>query len=321
MNTGRNSAALRDLGFLARLLNETDDGTELVGADGTLRYVNRAGADGMYAGDAGAAEGSDWVQLWPAGSRLKAGEALDAARAGRPFRFRACREDADGKPSWWDVSLSPMDGGADPCSLAISRDVTRLVAQNEQLEIVGAEMRHRLRNAFTIATSLTVLAARQAPEHRAFADRLIDAFRQYVAVQEIVLDPHAAKSFDKLLPMIMGAFGSNEIFEYGPIPEIDLPDGSVQALALTFGELCTNSLKHGSLRDGRAVRLDVSVGSEMLEVVWKETTRFGQPREGGQGLALIDRMVTICGGSVAREVTPDAMVTAIRLPHADPRYA
>jgi two-component sensor histidine kinase len=275
----------------------------------------------MYGGDAAGAEGRDWVDLWPAASRPAAAAALRDACQGRPARFKAPREREGGAQSWWDVSLTALSRGDDPTTLVISRDVTALIAQAERLDIVNAEMRHRLRNAFTIATSLTILAARDEPEHRVFADRLVAAFRQYVAVQEVVLDPRAAKSFDKLLPMIMKAFGDRKMFEYGAIPPIDLPDGSVQALALSFGELCTNSLKHGGLRDGRPVRLDVAVTPDTLEVVWNEATHFGRPRDGGQGLALIDRMVAVVGGSVQRNVTSDTLVTAIRLPHSDRRYA
>lgn len=314
LDSAGSNAALSDLGFLVRLLDETDDGTELVAADGTLRYVNRAGAEGMYRGEASTVEGRDWVELWPAASRPVAAAALRDARAGRRARFKAAREGEGGTATWWDVSLIPPSSGGDPTTLAISRDVTATVAHDEQLAIVNAEMRHRLRNAFTIATSLTVLAARQQPEHRPFADHLIEAFRQYVAVQEVVLDPKAAKAFDKLLPMIMQAFGDPTMFEHGPMPEVDLPDNSVQALALTFGELCTNSLKHGGLRDGRPVKLSANVSPNAVEVVWDEVTCFGSPREGGQGLALIDRMVGVVGGAVEREVTPERLVTKIRLP-------
>jgi PAS domain S-box-containing protein len=308
------AAALADLGFLSRLLDETDDGTELVGADGTLRFVNRAGANGMYGGDAAAAEGRDWVSLWPEGSRAAAAEALGKAKEGRATRFTAARGE-DAGATWWDVSLTPMDGnGDDRTALVISRDITQLVAQAERLEIVGAEMRHRLRNAFTIATSLTMIAARQAPQHRKFADRLIEAFRHYVAVQELVLNPRGSKSLHDLLPMVTKAFGDAALFDYSELPRIVLPDGAIQVLALTFGELCTNSLKHGGLRDGRPVKLSGSNDDDSVELVWEEATRFGSPRQGGQGLALMDRMVGVVGGSVTREVGADKLVCRIRLP-------
>jgi two-component sensor histidine kinase len=114
--------------------------------------------------------------------------------------------------------------------------------------------------------------------------------------------------------MVTKAFGDAALFDYSELPRIVLPDGAIQVLALTFGELCTNSLKHGGLRDGRPVKLSGSNDDDSVELVWEEATRFGSPRQGGQGLALMDRMVGVVGGSVTREVGADKLVCRIRLP-------
>ena len=88
----------------------------------------------------------------------------------------------------------------------------------------------------------------------------------------------------------------------------------MQALALCFGELATNSLKYGALRDGRPVRISGSTRDGAIELTWIEETEFGTTRAGSQGLGLIERLVGTAGGTFRREIQPHLMRALIVLP-------
>ena len=87
--------------------------------------------------------------------------------------------------------------------------------------------------------------------------------------------------------------GAGERVEVAGMPERDLPDESVQQLALLLNELQTNALKHGALRDeGGRVRLSASADDEILTMCWEEDCAAPvQPVDSGAGgFQLIQRL-------------------------------
>ncbi|HVI98517.1 MAG TPA: PAS domain-containing protein [Sphingomonas sp.] len=302
--------------LLAAVLDQTHDCIKLLDATGRIEFVNRQGAVVMELREPAELVGRLWLDRWPEESRPKIAEALARAQAGEHARFSAARPRPDGSRSWWDVTVSPImsDAGALTHYLTIARDTTREIVEQERAEAISAEMRHRLKNALTIASALVNMSARARPELEDFAEAICQRFGQIASVQALVLDPEAKKEFRDIIPMLAEAYGDLSALEFGDIPDVSLGNNALQALALAFGELCTNSLKYGAFKTGRRIHVAGEATEGMLYLVWREETRFGRARKGGQGLGLIERIVHASGGHVERIVDSDRLQVRIALP-------
>lgn len=291
---GRDSEAL-----LRTVLDQTHDCIKLLGRDGTIRYVNERGAIAMELRMPSELAGLSWVDRWPRETRGTVERALDQARSGEVARFTGARTIA-GRPTWWDVTVTPVHAAeAAEYLLVVSRDMTAEVRERERAEAVSAEMRHRLRNAMTIASALVQMGARGRPELQAFAEEVAFRFAQLGRVQELVLDHSLKKSLSQVVALLGDVY---ENLEIAPMPEVELDDAVMQALALAFGELATNSLKYGALKHGTRVRLEAQILGEELVFTWQEQSVPTPLRPGGQGLNLIDRIMWASGGRVERQI-------------------
>lgn len=292
--------AIEDPGaLLGVVLDQTHDCIKLLDHDGTIRYVNERGAIAMELRTPSELIGLNWVERWPAAARPAVERAMAEALSGKAARFSASRVIGD-KQSWWDVTVTPARSApAIEHLLVIARDMTIEVEERERVAAVSAEMRHRLRNAMTIAAALMNMAARGRPELQDFTNEVTSRLAQLGRIQELVLDPSSRKSFGQTVSLLGSIYPNLEI---GPLPDIEVDDRLMQAVALTFGELATNSLKYGALKRGAHVRVGGRLARGELELEWEEETVFGEAREGGQGFGLIDRIIRISGGRIERSI-------------------
>ena len=307
-----------DHALLAAVLDETHDCVKLLDADGCIVFVNRRGAEAMELRTPAELVGRSWLDRWPPEAQPSVQAALDRARLGETARFQAQRPRPDGSESWWDVTVAPVRStdGTLTHFLTIARDTTSEAIEHDRVWAISAEMRHRLKNALTIAGALVSLGARGRPELEAFAAEVTQRFVRLSAVQALVLDPDKRKDFPTIVEMLASAYGDGAQLEFGTIPDADLGDAALQALALGFGELCTNSLKYGALRNGAKVKIDAWIERNTCVLSWAEDTRFAGQRDGGQGLTLIDRIVRASGGSVERSADAAGLTVRISLPLA-----
>jgi two-component sensor histidine kinase len=200
--------------------------------------------------------------------------------------------------------------------LAIARDTTAEIEERARVEAIGAEMRHRLRNAMTIAGAIVTMAARDRPELQPFVHQVTSRFAQLGKAQELILAPSADKPFSRMMPLLASAYG-NLSLEFGTLPDVKLNDRAMQALALVFGELATNSLKYGALKHGNRILVDGRLAGNEVELTWREETVFAGQREGAQGLTLIDRIVRASGGRIERAFGERHFTVSVVFPLAD----
>lgn len=151
--------------LLAAVLDQTHDCIKLLDLDGTIRHVNRQGALAMELSSPSVLIGQPYLERWPEGARAEAKRALAAARKGAPARFTASRPRLNGRPSWWDVTVSPVRAadGAITQFVTIARDMTVEVEERQRVEAISLEMRHRLKNALTVASGIVMMGAPGAP--------------------------------------------------------------------------------------------------------------------------------------------------------------
>lgn len=304
--------------LLATVLDQTHDCIKLLNLDGVIHYVNRQGASAMELSSPAELIGLSYLDRWPASVRTIVEASLESARHGDLGRFQASRPQPSGLPSWWDVTVSPVRaaGGAITHFLTIARDMTIEVRERERVETIGLEMRHRLQNSLSVAGGIVALSARGLPEVATFATEVVRRIGHLADVQALVLDPVADTCLTQVIPALFGAYGDEAGIEFGELPKAKLSYESMQALSLCYGELATNSLKYGALRNGDRIHIEGSVVENEIRLVWCEQTKFGAARPGGQGLRLVERLIRTAGGTLRREVDGTQMRTFVSLPMA-----
>lgn len=300
--------------LLSALLDQSHECIQFLDRDGRILFVNREGARTLELSAPDVLIGAAWLDRWPDDGRAAAQEALELARGGRAGRFSATRPGPHGEQRRWDVSVTPIDAGGDARWLIIARDVTAEFIERQRVAAISAEMRHRLRNAMATATGIVMIAARSHPECQPFAREIGERLATVATVQDLLLDPARDKSFAEIIPLLTSVYGGGKAIRFGPLPDVLLSDGAMQALALAFGELATNSLKYGALKNGRSVEISGTTDGALLHLTWHEPTVFGASRPGGQGLELIDRLVGASGGRVVRETGDGHLTLRIALP-------
>jgi two-component sensor histidine kinase len=199
-----------------------------------------------------------------------------------------------------------------------------LAAAVERGRILQAELRHRGRN---LLTNIRALAARTRASSTDL-DGFGAAFEARLAAlgrtQEL-LTPGSAESVGirRILLQELEAHGAevgDSVVLSGP--ELTLPAGAVQALALAVHELATNATKHGALgrESGRLTvswwRLPGTDGDE-IAICWRETgvAIAGPPERRGMGSETVERSLPyMLGGSAAMTFHPDGLECTIRFP-------
>ncbi|HEX8412390.1 MAG TPA: PAS domain-containing protein [Sphingomicrobium sp.] len=302
--------------LLAMVLDQTHDCIKLLSLDGVIQYVNRQGAIAMQLSSPSELIGQPYLRHWPEEVRPLLETALADARRGKLGRFHASRPRPDGSPSWWDVTISPVRASSGEIThfATIGRDTTNEVLERQRVEAISVEMRHRLKNALTVAGGIVMMSARGRPEVSEFAGEVLARFSQLAKVEALVLDPDTDKRLIQVVHALAGSYGENAALSFGEVPDVTLSHQVMQALALCFGELITNSMKYGALRDGRRVQIDGTAGDGFAAIIWQEETVFGAPRAGGQGLGLIERLIKTAGGTFQREVDDRQMRAIMTLP-------
>ena len=305
--------------MMIALLDQSQDCVKMMSPAGTLEFMNRNGRCSMEIDDFCAVEGQHWSEMWPAESQPMIQRAISNASVGRESRFEAFCPTVKGTPRWWDVTVSPMRDNAGRIAqiISFSRDITEQVKAKEALEIMALEMRHRLRNAFTVSSAIATICAKDAPEHMEFA-RALSARLGALAMAQ-----------SRLLQSDTGAVDLCGLLDDLRAPHsrliIDCPPGimvdeqRVRVIALTLGELATNSLKYGALGRNAEVQLAVHVADQRLQLEWRELSeradRAGAEPSGGSGYPLIERMAKISGGSFEAAWANGALTAVLDLPY------
>ena len=86
--------------------------------------------------------------------------------------------------------------------------------------------------------------------------------------------------------------------------------------ALVIGELAVNASKHGALTAGGNINVSAECIGEQLTITWSETSERlvqSHAREGGQGLRLINRILTARDGELELQWRAYGLDAIIRL--------
>jgi PAS domain S-box-containing protein len=310
--------------LLAAVLDQSVDCIKVIGPTGALDFMNRNGRCSMEVDDFAAIAGKPWWELWPDESKSFVLDAVERARGGKSTQFEAFCPTAKGSPRWWDVSVAPvLDAQGELQALvSVSRDITAKVRTRELHDAASAEMRHRLQNAYALAGAVVASSARGDVEREKFAAEILDKLERLGIAQRVLLDTDrlGPVTLDKLVRHLTAPFQTDGCkVEIGELPAAPLDEDQVRALALTFGELSTNSNKYGAMGYGGSLRIGGEKSGRAVTLRWSETSSRRvdtRKREGGNGFTLIRRALGAHGGSIDIDWRDDGLDVAMVLPVA-----
>jgi PAS domain S-box-containing protein len=304
---------------LASVLDQSVDCVKLISLDGQVQYMNANGLCAMEIDDFRMIDGKAWADLWPADARATILDSYPRAAGGEAVRFRAFCPTAKGTPRWWDVTVSAVndeDGLAG--YLSVSRDVTDNQASREALETAAAEMTHRLKNTYTMISSLVFSFARGDERTEAFARDMAERLRGLSTAQALFVSDDAPCEIARLIPALLAPFEAPLCpISIDSLDAVPVDQAQANAIALVIGELSVNSAKHGALRHGGSIHVTANQAGDELVLCWTEESRSAveaRDRAGGQGLRLMDRIVRARKGSIAFDWSENGLRATLAFP-------
>lgn len=317
--------------MLTAVFDQSPDCIKILTPEGRLSYMNYNGRCAMEIACLDDMVGKSWWTLWPQTAHATVRAAIDEALSGKVARFTAFCPTAKGSPRWWEVGVSPVfDSSGHVSSLiSISRDITKSKRDQDALEVMALEMRHRLRNAFAVSGSIAkALAPRSEPRLKAFADDLVARYGALSIAQGKMLDAGDGVSVRDHVSELAAAFSTVPgAIRVGAIPVVVTGEATVRTLALVLGELGTNSVKHGALGRGGHVELWGEDGGAVgWRLRWREVlddpAAMSEPGPAiagsGTGMDLMRRMAQTLGGEIETVMAPAGLDVTLSLPSERP---
>ncbi|MBB3860067.1 PAS domain S-box-containing protein [Novosphingobium hassiacum] len=309
---------------LSLVLEQSTDCVKLVGPDGGLLWMNPNGLCAMEIADFNPIKDTEWAMLWPEESRALIRDAMETAASGKVSRIEAFCPTAKGTPRWWEISVSPVKApdGTAAGFISISRDVSQLHADREALQILLAEMRHRLKNSFAIVCSMLRTIARGHAENSAFADEMVARISALARAQTLFSDEREEADVSDLLSTLVSPFqdGGRQTVSLVCNDELAVSREHADVISLVIGELTVNSTKHGAIGMGGRIAVDSRTSGDSHVIRWQErsdTRVESTSRVGGQGLRLIDRICKARGATFAIDWVENGLDATLSLPIAN----
>ena len=203
-------------------------------------------------------------------------------------------------------------------------DVTDRKLAEEARELIAAEMQHRIKNLFSLASALANFSSRSTGSKedmtRDFARRLEALSAAHDLIRPSINDASRAARLCDLLSVLLKPYSTDRARSPAvaiAAAEVPIGEQAASSLALIVHELATNSAKYGALSVAEGM-LDISgsVDGDDVCLVWTETGGPGKATPSsaaGFGSMLTERVVKQLRGSIDRAWTGDGLVVTLRM--------
>lgn len=275
-----------------------------------------------------------WPEVWhinePIYARVFAGETVTIENGFYPLVRHGVQQDI-----WLSLTYSPVietDGAVAGVLVTIVETTRQVLAEaaleerSRQLNMVVAELQHRVRNILTVVRSIFSRSVETGTDFEEIADHFRGRLDALARVQVIVTQSASGTAdFENLLRDELVSVGVQE----GPNleingPDVQLPSEMFETMGLAIHELTTNAVKYGAFKVDTG-KLSVSWKVEpyadaapMLSFLWKEegVPAVGlAPRHEGFGRELIEEAIPYrLGGSARLEFLPGGVQCLIKVP-------
>jgi PAS domain S-box-containing protein len=303
----------------AAIIESSDDAILSKDLDGVILTWNE-GAERLFGFTAEEAIGQPVKIIIPL-DRLEEGPAvLDKIRRGERIRqFETVRRRKDGSLVDISLTMSPIrdSHGRILGASTIARDISELKKTRERQLLLLREMNHRVKNLFTLTSSIIGLSARSARTPQELADSARERLAALARAHALTFahgepSPHPT-TLQSLIQAIVAPFDEPEAPRIA-ISGVDVPvsGGAVASLALLLHEFATNAAKYGALSSAEGtIAIDCVEEGDNVVVTWTE--RGGPPVvqpagvEGFGGVLSRIAVMSQPGGEITRDWKPEGL--------------
>jgi len=309
---------------LAAIVESSDDAILAKDLSGTIITWNK-GAERLFGYTPEEAIGQPILMLIPPDRRDEEPKILSRIRSGEQIdHYETVRRRKDGSLVDVSLSVSPirsLDGRIVGAS-KIARDITERRLLEERQRLVLREMNHRVKNLFTLASSLVTLSARSAETPAELATsvsaRLEALSRAHALTIPSIsgegLETEQATTLHTLIRTIVAPFENDPDSSRVRIEGLDVPvsGNAATSLSLLLHEFATNATKYGALStaDGTIDILCADEG-EQFSLTWIERGGPSIPAEPvAEGFGTLLSTATArgqLGGDILREWRPEGL--------------
>ncbi len=238
---------------------------------------------------------------------------------------------ADGSRIWGTEVVTPLQDGDGEARgfLKILRDRTEQKREEEQRQLLLAELNHRAKNTLAIVQSLVSQTARGAVTPAVLREALevrLDALA--TAHDLLTREAWTGAGLADVVQATLAPYDASAERIRAQGPELRLKPNSALVLNMALNELATNAAKYGALSNGQG-RLEVTwsvdrppnaPGGCTLDLLWREHggPPVASPPQRGFGSRLIKDGVSYqLGGNVDLRFQPEGVVCRFRIPLAN----
>lgn len=323
MNTFSGSG-LEPSAWLAAIVEGSQDAIVSKSLEGTILSWNGA-AQKLFGYSAQEAIGQPITLIIPQDRLHEEDTIIANIRAGRRTEhFETLRRRKDGSLVDVSLTISPVRDAHGQLLGAskVARDITQARQMAKQQQLLLQEMKHRIKNLFTLATSLVALCRREAQTVDEMAEALHARLVALARAHDMTVLPTRqdgslpALRLRDLLATILQPYESASGARIDISGE-DMLIGprSLVSAALLLHELATNSAKYGALGKAFGVlAITMNGRGDSFHLSWGETG-FGaplpSPQTSGFGSKLETMALRALGGTIHRDWQADCLLIDI----------
>ena len=278
----------------------------------------------------GSTDGEAWNGMFHHEDQEKAWEVWrHSLNTGDPYEIEYRLRHHSGEYRWTLGRALPVrnDDGKIIRWIGTCTDIHGQKKLSEHNEILSRELSHRIKNIFSVISSLIALSAKGKPELIAFADTLRARISALGKAHDFVR-PHSENSepeasYPTVKHMLEELFEAYPAYEDGLLSitgdDIKIDDQAATPIALVFHELATNSIKYGSLGTANGhVAIEIDKRADDVCIRWTESGGpevKAEPLDSGFGSRLIDMSVRgQLGGQLEKKWDREGLKVSLIVP-------
>lgn len=314
---------------LRRVLDNLFVFVGILALDGTLAEINRAPVEGAGLVLADVLGRKLWEGYWfshdPA-VRDRIRDSAERARGGETSRFDVEIRWRGESRLTIDYQIAPLRNAEGEIILLVPSgvDVTARKDAEAQRQMLILELKHRVQNLFTIASSMVTMTAKSAASTAEMANSLTGRL-QALARAHALINPvliGEAESLEGGLDALIEAIVAPHVLPGSAQARlggrhVQLQPDAATGMALIFHELVTNSAKYGALSvSSGLLQIEWSDRGDDLMIQWTEQggpAIAGLPDRSGFGSRLVRSTVRAqFGGDITYDWAPSGLCVSLR---------